>query len=397
MAQITLPATKESRKTMVGSRTARLFFVDHWRAGLAILVVLHHVALVYGAGAPFYYAEPPFTEPAAYKVLLAFILLNQAWFMSAFFLLAGYFTPGSYDRKGMAAFLKDRLIRLGIPLALFYFVLNPIASIGYWQMPPELTGITAPLTWQAYPELLGVGPLWFVAMLLIFSIAYAGWRLITQKRDSSSRKRFSAPSYLAIGLFVVALALVSYGLRRFVPMGKEVLGFPTLAYLPQYVAFFVLGTIATRNDWFRTLPGSKGVVGFVVAVVATVLLFPLALSGNMFSLEVSQAAEFTGNGLWQSAVYAFWDSIFAVGMGLAALSFFRRFLSKENRLGTFLSQQSYAVYIIHVPIIVLFAVLLKDAGLTTLPKFAVAATIVVPTCFVVAYVLRRIPGVARVL
>jgi glucan biosynthesis protein C len=397
LAQIALTAAEKSHRAAAIGKASRLFFVDHWRAGLTMLVVLHHIALVYGAAAPFYYSEPPFTEPLAYKVLLAFGALNQAWFMSAFFLLAGYFTPGSFDRKGSGAFLKDRLIRLGIPLLVFYFVLGPLSSIGFWQMPPELTGITTPLSWDAYPDLLGIGPLWFVAMLLVFSFGYAGWRLLTKNRVTSSTEDAAPPGYLFIGVFILLLALVSYLLRNFVPMDKEVFQFPTLAYLPQYVTFFIIGTVATRNDWFRTLPGSKGVVGFVLAVVATVLLLPLAVSGSLFSLELIEPAGFLGNGHWQSAVYALWDSLFAVGMSMAALTFFRRFLGSENRVGTFLSQQSYAVYLIHVPIIVLIAVMLKEAGLGTLPKFGLAAIIIVPICFAVAYVLRKIPGVSRVL
>ena len=121
--------------------------------------MLHHVAIVYGAGAPFYYVEPPLTDPLAYLVLLVFVLFNQAWFMGALFLIAGYFTPGSFDRKGSGSFLKGRLVRLGIPLIVFIFVLSPLSSIGYWQMPASLTGITDPLSWGAYPFLLGMGPM----------------------------------------------------------------------------------------------------------------------------------------------------------------------------------------------------------------------------------------------
>jgi fucose 4-O-acetylase-like acetyltransferase len=32
--------------------------------------------------------------------------------MGFFFLISGYFTPGSFERKGLRSFLKDRLIRL---------------------------------------------------------------------------------------------------------------------------------------------------------------------------------------------------------------------------------------------------------------------------------------------
>jgi glucan biosynthesis protein C len=392
-----LQPTEKSPVQAATGRTSRLFFIDHLRASLVTLVVLHHVALVYGAGAPFYYVEPPINDPLAFLVLLVFVLFNQAWFMGALFLLAGYFTPGSFDRKGPGSFLKGRLLRLGVPLIIFYFVLSPISSIGYWQMPASLTGITSPLTWQAYPYLLGMGPLWFVAMLLIFDFGYAAWRMLTRNRTSTSMSKSSLPSYLLIGVFILALALVSYLVRIVIPMGKDVLDFPTISYLPQYLSFFVLGTVASRQNWFRTLPHPMGVVGIVTAVVAGVLLVPLALSGRLFSLEVTEPAGFVGNGHWQSAVYALWDSTFAVGTCLAAITLFRRFINGQGRFGRFLSQHGYTVYIIHIPIVVFIAIALKGIHLEPLLKFGVVAVIAVPTCFAGAYIVRKIPLASRIL
>jgi glucan biosynthesis protein C len=158
----------------------------------------------------------------------------------------------------------------------------------------------------------------------------------------------------------------------------------------------VVGIVAFRHNWFRTTPGSMGVAGFVAALVATVLLFPLALSGRVFSLEVAEPAAFVGNGTWQSAVYTLWDSIFAVGMVLAAITFFRRFVDVESKFGRFLSQQSYAVYIIHVPIVVFIAIALKGIDLAPLLKFGILSVIAVPTCFAVAFIVRKKPGVSRI-
>jgi glucan biosynthesis protein C len=400
MDQNSLQPTEESPVQAATGRTSRLFFIDHLRAALVILVVLHHVALVYGASVDtFYYIEPPFTDPLAFLALLVFALFNQAWFMGAFFLLAGYFTPGSFDRKGPGSFLKDRLLRLGIPLILFIFVLSPISSIGYWLMPASLTGITTPLTWQTFPYLafLDWGPLWFVAMLLIFTFGYAAWRRLTRNR-TSSMSRSSPPSYPGIGIFILALALVSYLVRIVVPIGKDVLEFPTLAYLPQYLSFFVLGTVASRQNWFRTLPNSMGVVGFVIAVVAGVALFPIAYISLLISIEnASQQIPPFGYGTWQSAVYTLWDSTFAVGMVLGLIPLFRRFFNGQGRFGRFLSQHSYTVYVIHIPIVVFLAYALRGIELAALLKSGMAAVIVVPTCFAVAYIVRKIPGVSRVL
>jgi surface polysaccharide O-acyltransferase-like enzyme len=187
------------------------------------------------------------------------------------------------------------------------------------------------------------------------------------------------------------LALITYLVRIIVPIGKTVLDFPTLAYLPQYLSFFVGGTVAYRRNWFRTVPGSTGVVGFVTAVVATVFLYPIILLGIL-----GGTFRFLGNGSWTSAVYALWDSAFAVGMCLAAITFFRRFFNGESRLGSFLAEQSYAVYIIHSPILVFLAYTLRGIDLGPISKFSMVAVIVVPICFVVAYIIRKIPGVSRI-
>jgi glucan biosynthesis protein C len=384
---------------------SRLFFLDHLRAALVILVVLHHVSLVYGASVtPFYYFEPPFTDPLAFVVLLVFALFNQAWFMGAFFLLAGYFTPGSYDRKGPGTFLKDRLVRLGIPILLFTFVLSPISWIGLFEMPAEVTGITTPLTWSVYPALIGLGPLWFVAMLLVFCFGYAGWRWLTRNRPSSPAESSSSPSYLSTLVFILALAIVSYLVRIAIPLGKSVtlgvyfLSFPTLAYLPQYLGLFVVGAVASRHNWLKNIPMSMGVVGFVVALAAAIFLFPLAISGNWFSLQVSDAiGQAFGYGTWQSAVYALWDSIFAVGLCLGFVALFRRFLDGRGSFGKFLSQQSYAVYVFHIPVIVFLALAIRGISLPTLAKAGLASLIIVPASFVVAWLVRSLPGVKRVL
>jgi ABC-type multidrug transport system permease subunit/peptidoglycan/LPS O-acetylase OafA/YrhL len=390
-------------QTTAAGKSTRLFFIDHWRAFLAILVVLHHISLVYGASLDgYYYVEPPFTSPQAFVWLLIFVLVNQGWFMGAFFLIAGYFTPGSLDRKGAGAFLKDKLIRLGIPLLVFYFVLSPIAFIGYFLMPPEMTGITTPLTWDvfwaAYPEFIGLGPAWFLAMLLVFNFGYLIWRGITRNRETAVQRKSSAPSYLGIGIFILALAGVSYLWRMVIPLGVSFYQFPTLAYLPQYLSFFVLGIFATRRDWFRKIPGSLGAAGFGAAVLAAVILFPLSFSGQMFSLELSAALDNAmGNGHWQSAVYTLWDSIFAVGICLGMITFFRRFFNRGNWFGSFLAQQSYAVYIIHIPIVVFVAYGIRGIAVDPIVKFGLASLIIVPICFAVAAFVRKIPGVSKVL
>jgi glucan biosynthesis protein C len=82
---------------------------------------------------------------------------------------------------------------------------------------------------------------------------------------------------------------------------------------------------------------------------------------------------------------------------LAAITSSRRFFDQESRLGRFLSQQSYAASIIRIPMVVFVAVALRGIQLAPLLKFGMVAVIAVPTCFIVAYILRKIPAVSRIL
>jgi fucose 4-O-acetylase-like acetyltransferase len=366
--------------------SSRLFFVDNLKVALIILVVLHHFAVIYGANTAFYYIEPAYHDIVALLVLVLFQLLNQAFFMGLFFLISGYFTPGSFDRKGAKFYLKERLLRLGIPTLLYMFILGPIAAIGIYQMPATLTKITTPFTWQQYPQLIGIGPMWFAVMLLIFDCGYVAWCLAAKRWAARVADHAGVPHFRAIFAFILLLALTSYLVRIVVPLGKYVLSFPSLAYLPQYLSFFLIGIVAARNNWLRTLPGSMGKRGLWLALVGTLLFFPVALRGQLGTL-----GGFLGNGTWQSGVYALWDSTFSVGMCLFLITLFRRFFDAPGRFGKLLSPQAFTVYVIHIPIIVLLALALRSIHIEQLLKFVLAAMIGVPLCFAVAYLVRKIP------
>jgi len=173
-----------------------------------------------------------------------------------------------------------------------------------------------------------------------------------------------------------------------VPLSRYVLGFPTLAYLPQYISFFIIGIMAFQSNWLQTIQNSMGKWGFRVALVATLVLFPLALSGK---------TEFLGGGYWPSRAYALWDSTFSVGMCLGLITLFRRYFDRPIRLGSFLSQHAYAVYVFHFPIVVLIALALREIHLEAPLKFGLAVIIGVPLCFAIAYLVRKIPLMDRIL
>lgn len=352
--EVSLPAEKPGK---------RLYFVDNLRTWMVILVVLQHLALLY-------------------NTLYLFMMLNQAYFMGLLFLLSGYFTPGSFERKGTWQFLKDRVLRLGIPTLIYVFIISPVASWGY-QMMHSPTG-------NAVASHFDLGPMWFAVMLLVFDLGYLAWRMIVKNRlERPEEKTYPKLTFPKVALFMLALAAASYLIRFVIPYGTSLLGFPSLEYLPQYLSLFLIGMLAFQRDWLRSIPGSLGQIGFVLAVLATVILLPVSLIGLNSS--------FIGHGSWQSAVFALWDSIFAVGMSLALITFFRRFVSSEKKLGRFLSQHSFTVYVIHVPVVIFLMLVMRGIHINLLLKFGLAAVVGVPLCFGVAYLARLIPYAKKII
>jgi len=371
----------------IQEKPSRMFFIDNLRIYLTILVILHHLSVIYAANTNFYYLEPT-KSIVSIVVLVFFQLFNQAYFMGLFFFLSGYFSPGSYDRKGPLIFLKDRLLRLGIPIIIYYYLLGPIASIGFFQMPSSITGNTSPFFWR-----VGIGPLWFVAMLLIFDLSYLLWRKIKQNQPVKLEQVSApAPKFRTILLFILALTVASYLIRIIAPIGKYFVFFPSLAYLPQYISFFILGTMACQRDWICSIPSKYGKNGFI-AVLMSILLFLVAISPKFGS-----SIAYIGGGTIQSGLYALWDSIFSVGLCLALIVFFRRFFDHQKGFGRSLQRSSFTVYIIHCPIITLLAAfLLSGIQIASMLKFCLAACISVPICFIAAYIIRKIPLINKIM
>jgi len=383
------------------SRRPRIYFVDYLRAGLVSLVVLHHIAITYGGTGSFYYTEAA-TSPGAGLLLTLFTNFNQAWFLGAFFLVSGYFTPASFDRKGVGQFVKDRLIRLGIPLLVFFFVLSPLTIyIAFSHMTPAQLvqqGITPPmgLNLTFISQSAGTGPLWFVELLLLFEFGYVAWRVAMARVGGTKEEARPLPSYRKVGAFIAVLALSAYLLRIVAPINAQVLGFPSLFDLPQYLGFFVVGTAAARGDWLMKMPGAMARRFFVIALIASATLLPLSIVGTV-ATSLGWGS-LLGYGTLSSAIYAVWDSTFAVGMTMFAISFFRKRFNSPGRFWSLAAKNFYAAYLMQATVIVTFsALLLYQVHLESLLKFALAAVMILPSTWALAYAIRKIPLVDRVL
>ena len=152
---------------------SRLLYIDNLRILLTILVVVSHLAIGYGADTSWYYLERPVDGLSA-MVLKMFVAFAQWFAMGLFFLIAGFFVEEALERKGTRLFVRDRLIRLGIPLLLFEALLSlPLEYIRATQGGSWEGGFgTYVLSHAAYLP-ARAGPMWFVEALLALTILYA--------------------------------------------------------------------------------------------------------------------------------------------------------------------------------------------------------------------------------
>ena len=375
----------------------RLSFIDNLRILLITLVMMIHLSITYGGVGSWYYKD-------GRADVLSSILLTwhnavvQAFSMGLFFLIAGYFTPGSYERKGPRQFLKDRLLRLGIPMLCYDFIIGPLIAYpliqtGAWQ------------SYNSYPDYLaryytrfhiGTGPLWFVEALLIFAFCYAIWRALVRTAASSIESDVKLPGNLTIAAFAAALGAVSFAVRIWLPVGWAFgplnLQFP---FFPQYVCMFIIGIVAYRRNWLTRIPDSMGRFWPCIAIALVIIVFPALFT--LGGATKGNITPFIGGLHWQCFGYALWEQVTGVAIIIALLVMSRKHLNHQGNLGRAASDSAYTAYIIHGPVIILVALAIRGITLQPLLKFTLAVLISVPLCFGLSNVIRRLPLAKKIL
>jgi surface polysaccharide O-acyltransferase-like enzyme len=381
--------------------TSRLLFVDDIRVFLTILVLLHHLMVIYAGTGNWFYTEGMQDASKAMQSDVTealggwFCAVNQAYFMGLFLLISAYFVPGSYDRKGAGRFLKDRLIRLGIPLALYSWVINPVFVylVNYHSIDKPF--------WRYFPVeyfkggLIGHGPLWFIEVLLIFSLVYVLYRLLVRSRPASPTKETRFPSNRAIVVFALLLGLAGFLVRGEFVMDEY--NFKALnlqiPFFAQYIALFVVGLIAFRRNWLVELPDNTGRLWLRIAAFMILLWAPMMVVNG----AINDNNSFKGGWCWQSLAYAFWESFLCMSMCIGLVYLFRRYRNRRGKIAGFLVPNAYTAYLIHAVVITALAFAFQDIALYPQLKWVMVALVAVPLCFGISALIRKLPYTDRVL
>lgn len=385
------PTIPSSSIATIGMKTVRLSYIDNIRIVLTALVIAHHLSITYGGAGSWYYQAGQ-KDLITTIVLTLFTATNQAFFMGFFFLIAAFFTPGTYDRKGGGGFLRDRFIRLGIPLLVYEIVNNPLVIFFAGNVHEPYF-----IFWGNYLthlQSIGDGPVWFLLALLIFTCFYALWRQFVPKPATSIAPRIAPPTDRMLLIAIGGLAITSFVVRIWQPIDSNffLLNFQP-PFFAQYIVLFIVGVIAARNDWFSRIPASQGMRWLRVALCAIPIFPVVAILGG----AIDHAELFKGGLHWQSFFYATWEATVCVGMCMGLLVLFRDRLNRQSMLVKAMAGDAYTAYIIHPAIIVPLAVALQGVIIYPLLKFVLLAPIAIVLTFGLSHLIRMIPGTQRIL
>ncbi|MBN1761515.1 MAG: acyltransferase family protein [Methanomicrobia archaeon] len=359
----------------------KLLYINNLRTVLITLIVMLHIAITYGATGSWYYYEH--TGDVISAVLLTlFTAVVQSFVLGFFFMISGYLTPGSYARKGPRTYLKGRFIRLGIPLVVYFFGINPLIV---YTLYVRSMGDSVRLQ-----DFFGTGPLWFVQALLIFCVGYTLWKVLSPENVSGLKQQ---PQSSQILVFVLMLSLANFLVRIWWPIGES---FSNLqfGFFPGYVSLFVIGIIAYDNKWFDNFSDSVGMRWLKLAVPA-IFLFPVI---GVMGGAVEDVTPFLGGIHWQSLAYSLWEAFVGAGLIAGLFVLFRKRFDSQTSFTRTLSDNAYTVFIIHAPVIVFVSYALRGLPIFPLLKFALVSVLGVSLCFVISHcIVRRIPYSEKVL
>jgi glucans biosynthesis protein C len=367
-------------------------WADNLRVLVITVVVVFHTAWAYAGAAPGG-THWVYTDRTTSKVLTA--AFSPAFAIAPFalgplFLVAGWFSARSLAHKGAGAFARTRLLRLGVPLIIYIFLIDRLAEYlgdlgqgrhpslaDYWGLPPRSGGTYA------------TGPLWFVAALLAFSLAYALLRRL--HRAPAGRRWSGAQAMVAATVVIAVTAFVVW--QRWTLGNASSFAHLRWDYWPQGAVLFALGVWAGEAGSLQDLTAWAPRLGWT-ALAAAAVFTAVAVYEKTHGHDPASALHGTS---WLPMCGAVLYGIISVAFTVWFTALIRARWSGDGPLRARAGRASYATYVLHPPVLTAIMVLFASLALAPELTFLLVAVVAVPVCYLAGYAATRIPGISRAL
>lgn len=371
----------------------RKHWLDNIRWVTVLLVLFYHVIYFYNAKGVFggiggFYETQPWD---------AIMSLLYPWFMLLLFLVAGISSRYALEKQTHKQFIKSRTLKLLVPATIGLFVFQWMT--GYFNtqvtafvqgadlfadIPDEVpNGIKNIIKYFAY-SLSGIGPLWFIQDLWLFSILLVLFRVIGKdwlyKWITKIEGRYAEYNMPFIAVVVaVGLVLLTFGsFCVFLhPRPETADGLWNLYRPVTYFVAFLLGYYLFSRESIQEML-AKGRIAYLVFAVILGVYFTVIMYGK------NDTAPEVLSGL-PCVLYA-WFAI------LAMLSCFKAWADKTSPFANYMTKSSFGIYVVHYLVIASLGYMMKMY--TTLPPWAmylILAVAVFTLSPLIYEIIRRIP------
>jgi hypothetical protein len=202
--------------------------------------------------------------------------------------------------------------------------------------------------------------MWFVEVLLIFSLGYAAWR---HRRPPSAAPHRAADGGAPLsGRTLVALAagisVATLVVRLVFLFDSHQVGELQLWQWPQYLAMFGLGIVAAQRGWLNPVPdrirrrcGAAALLGLVAFVVLMGAIIAAGLEGDVLWDERLH---------WAPLGLAAIEGPLAVGASVWLLAAAQQHLNRPpGRYGRALARSAFAAFVVQGPVLIGLALALR--------------------------------------
>lgn len=309
----------------------RYHALDSMRATMMLLGIYLHVVVGYSGDGNWPYIDPHPTGALNWSLGLI-----HAFRMPAFFAMAGFFGALLWERRGPAAFASNRVKRILVPFAVFWSLLFPLMatavvslSMGAHRVVPVFT--SGELLRRLHPM-----HLWFLEYLLLLYLVGAIAAVLSGRlasgftRSAYAAYRWALQKPYAPVLFALFSWMPLAGMRGGL---KDCDGFvPEGLILAAYLVPFSFGWLLFHSR--DLLPRFEKHVWPYLALHIVGFFVYKSTPGSQPFLKAA------------ANVLLCWFMIFA------SIGFFLRFCSRESPAWRYMSDSSYWLYIMHMPVVV---------------------------------------------
>ena len=374
---------------------ARNAALDRARTFLTLVVLLHHAVIPYT-----YFGH---TDPKSWIGFDMIVLATDSFFMAMFFFLSGLFVWTGLARKGPLNYLRDRLLRLGLPFAICAFTLIPMAYYAIaLRQTPDLS-FTAfwwkTITVGPWPS----GPLWFLWVLFAFDLVASVFyslssRLLDPINRLSLRGRDRPAQFFAVLLAVTAVfyipGRIHFGAGSWFEFGPFSVQHGRVLLYATYF-FFGAGIGAQHLDRGLLSAGSR--LARSSWGWASIALVPYCLMWALIYVK----REILGNPerlpAWYEGTYGLFFATFSVAIMFVILAYFLRFKQSGLSILDPMQPDAYGIFLVHYPIALWLQYWMLDFDIPAIAKALVAFVFTVLLSWATSMLLRKIPGATHVL